>query len=726
MGTPSPRYPVGYIPGAEFVDQGTPTGFRLGIIQRVDEISMKADVKVITGGGFRAEIDLTQSLCGPRSFWGGVPEEGSVVILAYRTVHRKIGDAMIIGFIPTGNRLGLRFDPFAPADPDSISAEDAAEFEAQFGSPTRIKRLRLSPGDVGGMSSSGSELVLSKSLRMCNRAGDLMELRDEERTLVTQAVHRFDNDSGVRRYSGPVRRQALYVPSDTYKINPDGTKTLRTEAEGYFGRDELQAGGPGAQKGSDMSFADMNGKLLDLFNNETLYPSVTYSNGKTVFYASTAANKSPEAKIDDGGGNTFTEVRTEIAHDTDLVQEVQVEVDGFTLNPRKVFIEHVMGTVCGNDPYSTGGLKVYGKAVRPQLWTSATAMNQGKMTFEEVVRGQNGDLDVNTAAGAYLLNILGPVSKDDNVPFSVAVQKQGKLLVQIPKPSNEFYNDNVKGISEDLNVLGAIKLYVGASTPTATSMYAKFEGGIKAEIGRNSDTGNSIDVTYLGPVNAQFVGAADENGNGAVTQIAGGFALSSTGDHKHDVGGSVFVTANGAMTHQADKIIHTAPSGYTLSSGGFQQTNMGLTTLTYAMLKTENIAAGGEVKTIAAGSALETIAAGAKTVTVGAGPISMTSGAAMTQTSGAAMSQTAGGALTTSAGGAISQTAGAAFTMTAGAVMTQTAPAGIILNSVNIQFGGPAAVLGVVRATPAMPPGAPTLDYITGLPLLGSAMVRSV
>jgi hypothetical protein len=353
-------------------------------------------------------------------------------------------------------------------------------------------------------------------------------------------------------------------------------------------------------------------------------------------------------------------------------------------------------------------------------------MNQGKMTFEEVVRGQNGDLDVNTAAGAYLLNILGPVSKDDNVPFSVAVQKQGKLLVQIPKPSNEFYNDNVKGISADLNVLGAIKLYAGASTPTATSMYAKFEGGIKAEIGRNSDTGNSIDVTYLGPVNAQFVGAADENGNGAVTQIAGGFALSSTGDHKHDVGGSVFVTANGAMTHQADKIIHTAPSGYTLSSGGFQQTNMGLTMLTYAMLKTENIAAGGEVKTIAAGSALEAIAAGAKTVTVGAGPISMTAGAAMTQTAGAAMSQTAGGALTTSAGGAISQTAGAAFTMTAGAVMTQTAPAGIILNSVNIQFGGPAAVLGVVRATPAMPPGAPTLDYITGLPLLGSAMVRSV
>ena len=717
------RHPVGHVPGDGFVDQGTPTGFRLGIIQRVDELNMKADVRVLTGGGFRAEIDLTQALCGPRSFWGGVPEVGSIVILGYREISKKLGDAMILGYIPTGNRLGLRFDPFSPVNPNEVSPEEQAEM--QFEAPKRQKRLRLSPGDVGGMSSHGAELVLSKSLTLTNRAGDLIELRDEERTIVTQAIHRFDNDGGVRRYSGPIRRQAFYLPLDTFTVDSSGNKILKTEADGYFGRDEVQAAGPGATAGSDSTFANAEGQLLPVFNNEELYPSVTYSNGKTVFYASVAANKSPESKIDDGGGNAFTEVRTEIAHDTDLVQEVNVEVDGFTLNPRRVFIEHVMGTLIGNDPYSTQGIKLYGKALRPQLWTDARSNAAGKLSFEEILRGQNGDNDVNTAAGAYLLSILGPVAKDDMVPFAVAVQKQGKLLVQVPKPSNEFYGDAVKGISADLNVLGAMKLYLGASTPDQTSIYAKLEGGIRAEIGRNS-TGNAIDVTYFGPVNAQYVGAADENGNGATMAVAGGMAISSTGDYKQDAGGSVFVTANGGYTQQADKIIQTATSGYTLSSGGFQQQVMGLSMLTYALLKVETISAGGEVKTIAAGASLETIAAGAKTLTVGAGPIAMTAGAAVSTTAGAAMSLTAGGALTATAGGAVSQTAGAAFSLTAGAVMTMTAPAGVMLTSANIQLGGPPGVLGVVRGVPALPPGTPTLDYITGLPLLGSALVRSV
>jgi hypothetical protein len=100
-------------------------------------------------------------------------------------------------------------------------------------------------------------------------------------------------------------------------------------------------------------------------------------------------------------------------------------------------------------------------------------------------------------------------------------------------------------------------------------------------------------------------------------------------------------------------------------------------------------------------------------VTVGAGAMSFTTGAgAVTLSTGAgAMSLTAGA-------GAMSLTSGLAMNLTAGLAISLLAP--------QILFGGPAAVLGVVRGLPAMPPGAPSLDYITGLPLMGSALVRSI
>ena len=713
---------LGSIPGADFIDGGQPKGLRLGMILRVDEVTMKVDVKVMTGGGYRMELELTQGMCGPRSFWGGIPEVGSIVLIGYRSIHKDLGDAVIIGYIPVGNRLGYRFDPFSSTGP--VEPDDLAEVLKTYGSNKRIKRLRLQPGDVGGMSSSGAELVLNKSVSMVNRAGDLLELRDEERTIVSQALHRFDATSGVKHYNGPVRRQSFYLPSDVV-VTDGSTKRVKSETEGYYGTDDLANLGPGLPAGAPTKFATSDGSLLPNFNDTTLYPPVVYSNGKTVFYPSTLADKGIEGNVDRGVGNPFVEVRTEVLHSTDLVQEVHGEIDGFTVNPRKTHVEQVLGTVVGNDPYSDAGIRQYGAPLRPQLWTSGRAQTEGKFTLQPCDR-RNGDSEVRTGAAAYLLRIFALDPQNDDNPFAVAVQKQGKLLVNIPRPATEFYSDAVQGISADLNVLGAIKMFVGRASPTNTSIFAKIEGGIKAEIGVNSDTGNSIDVIYNGPVRAQFVGPGDADGNGAVIDVSGNYQMTVSGDYISSTGGSINQTASGAFVSQADKIVQTAINGFTLNSAGYQKTVMGLSTLTYAMLKTEVIAAGGELKTIVAGPSVETLTAGAKTITVASGPIAITAGAAITTSAGAALSMTAGGAFTASAGASASITAGAAISMTAGVAMTMTAPAGIMLTSVNVQLGGPPGVLGVVRGAPALPPGAPSLDSLTGLPLLGGAAVRSI
>ncbi len=104
----------------------------------MDEVNLKADLKVITGGGERFEIDLTQGLAGPRSFWGGVPEVNSIVIVGYRRIHKQIHDAVILGYIPTGNHSGLRFDPFSPDNPAEVSPEDAELYAESIGTTQRF------------------------------------------------------------------------------------------------------------------------------------------------------------------------------------------------------------------------------------------------------------------------------------------------------------------------------------------------------------------------------------------------------------------------------------------------------------------------------------------------------------------------------------------------------------------------------------------------------------
>ncbi len=213
---PSSQYYPGHIPGKEFTDTNDSFGLRLALITRVDEVNMKADLKVLTGGGERFEIDLTQAISGPRSFLGGVPEVNAIAIIGYRRIHKNLTDAVILGYLPVGNRSGTRFDPFSSADPSEVSPEDAANLLDMTGPTTRYKRLLLKSGDVGGMSSSGAEFVLSKDVIISNRAGDLIELRDSDRTLISQAVHRVDSESGVKRVSGPIRRGGFYLPIDIF------------------------------------------------------------------------------------------------------------------------------------------------------------------------------------------------------------------------------------------------------------------------------------------------------------------------------------------------------------------------------------------------------------------------------------------------------------------------------------------------------------------------------
>lgn len=718
-----PKHPIGAEPGKDFVDTGDLTGLKVGIITRVDEVNLKADLKIITGSGERFEIELTQGMAGPRSFWGGVPEVNSFVIVGYRRVHKQIYDAVILGYIPTGNRSGIRFDPFSPVDPSEVGADEAELTTQTIGSTQRYKRLVLKPGDVGGMSSSGAELVLSRDVKMVNRAGDSLDLRDVDRTFISQTIHRIESDAGIRRISGPLRRGAFFLPPDILQANG----LLKDPTQDYYGRDELQNAGPGVGAGTDAKYSNSNGKLLDLFNNTTDFPAVTYSNGRRVHYPPTTPGINIESP--DSAADAFVEDRLEMSHTSDLSMEVLEEIDGFTMDRRMPYIERVLGTLVGNDMNSTKGQRQYGRLLKPKLFPDFTSRALGKFGLEEVSRQPTSpDLEAVTSAGAFLFKIRPPRATGDNA-FVAAVSKQGKLFLNIPASTVEDYPSGSKKVSAEMNLEGALKMFIGASNPDRVSAHITLEGGLHLDIGRDAK-GNAVTTRYHSASKTVYEGNPNEDDVTQDLEVRGIKRSSISGAEKKVIEGSKQTLVSGTYQVGSDRLNMNASSGASFNYGELNQLVSGKTQLNHALQVLENIIAGGKTSTILAGGLTQTVlagaitysalagaitfnaTAGAFTVNVGTGAISMTTGA------GAVSLSTAAGAISIAApSGAVAVTAGLSLNLTAGIAVSMLAP--------QVLVGGPAAVLGVVRGAPILPPGAPSLDFITGLPLPGSAVFRS-
>ncbi len=723
-----PSRPSGSVFGSDFVSSGDVTGLKVAIITRVDHINMKADLRVITGGGDRFEIDLTQGMCGPRSFWGGVPEVHSVVIVGYRRIHKQLQEAVILGYIPTGNKSGLRFDPFSTVDPSEVSEEDRAAVADIAGGTIRYKRLVLMPGDVGGMSASGAEMVLSKDVALCNRAGDSLELRDDERALVIQSIHKFESQSGLRKVSGPIRRSAFFLPDDIFS-DVEG-KVLRsqlsdsTAADTYFGRDELQAAGPG-EKSSPLKFSNSAGVVSDRFNDFTNFKPVVLSNGRRVHYPPTLPGGNIEVAKD--ASSAFVEDRLELFHTSDLTQEVLEEIDGFAADRRTVYIERVIGTVVGNDMNTNNGQRQYAKILKPRLFQDFKSQTQGSFSLNECDRNPTKpDTEVLTSAAAFLFRIRPPRSTGTQ-NFVAAVTKQGKLVMNIPASTVEDQQANK--ISAELNLEGALKAYIGASNPDRISAHITLEGGLHLNIGRDAK-GNVITNNYQGAVKSVYSGTPNEDDVAYSEEVNGVKELAVTGAVRETIQGRQDSYISGQWSVRADNATINTINGFSLNCGELNLMTSGKSQLQYAQALVSTIVTGGEVKTIMAGGLATNVAAGAISFTASAGATSFSNpsgGFSVTVGTGALGLTTASGAVTLSTGsGALAITAGGgAIAITAGAALTMTAAANAIIIAPLIVLGGPSAILGVVRGTPTYPPGVPTLDTITGSPLLGAATVLS-
>jgi len=725
-----PKRPIGTVPGKEFVsgDDQPFTGTKVGLVTRVDEFHLKCDVKVLTGNEERFEIDLTQPMAGPRSFLGGIPEVNSLVIIAYRRIHKQIYDAVILGYLPTGNLLGLRFDPLAPYDPGEVASADVADAVKLYGKTIRYKRIRGRPGDILGMSAAGAEMLLSSDVRFYNRAGDFFELRDVDRTFVSQAIHRVESDSASYLFSGAARRGAMNLPLEIFQKDKDGksTRTLKTQDQRYFGRDEL--GNAGVPPNSTFA-STSTGKVLDRINLDEEFPPLTYSNGKQVFYASGNYATNFEDALNGGSGRAFTERRLEMRHDTDLQQDVLEEVDGFSIDRPRVYIEQVFGTVIGNDPFSTLGQRQYGRVLKPLIFEDfdQTAAPSG-FQMTEAARPPSVAVDeALTMGAAYLFSISPPQAASKN-KFAVAVSKQGKLFANIPGSSSE--NQLATNISAEVNMEGALKMRLGAASPDRTSLHLTCEGGVFLDIGANAD-GDVITTNFRGAVKNTYNGGNNVDDVAHSVDVQGNSERVVSGNDSHVVNGGYLMKVDGGYSIQAGRINENALNGYTGNYGEWNILTSGKAQINVALLMLETIALGGKISTILAGALVQNLVAGAMTYNVLAGATAFNSPAgafAVNVGVGAFSVAVATGAIgLTTGAGAISLTTGAgAVAITGTLAVAITAGTAISLISPQVLLGGPPAVLGIARGLPMHPPGSPSLDWFTGLPLQGSALMRSV
>jgi hypothetical protein len=510
-------------------------------------------------------------------------------------------------------------------------------------------------------------------------------------------------------------------------------RTLLGEDDRYFGRDELQAAGPGLTGGSS-KFSNANGRILDLFNNSVHSPPVTFSNGRKAFYAATNPGVNFEDAQKGGGAEAFTEHRMEMAHTTDASMDVLEEIDGFSpQNGRRIkYIEQVFGTLVGNDLYSGMGQRQYGRVLRPKLFDSFGQVSGGKFSLEEVERGPLApDTEVNTMAGAYLFRVQPPIGGDGDQPFAIAVSKQGKFFANIPGSKVEKYTTgDARNISAEINCDGAVKARIGASKPDNVSLHLTLEGGVVADFG-SSVSGQAIKIRYHSSYAAEYTGVPDSNDVAYSASYGGTKEEYCASNTVENVAGAKATTVNGGYGIFTDALAINAHSGFSGNYGSLNMLISGKSQYQYAMAVLETIVSGGRASTVLAGAVVQNVLAGAVTYNTLAGATLFNNPAgAYTVNVGAGgiVLNAAAGAIGITAGaGAVSITAGAgAVSITAGLAVTITSPVMVSLLSTQVLLGGPPAVLGVARGIPMMPPGAPSLDWVTGRPLMGSALVRSI
>tara|TARA_A100001015_G_scaffold292271_1_gene367435 strand:+ start:4176 stop:6464 length:2289 start_codon:yes stop_codon:yes gene_type:complete len=637
---------------------------------------MRCTLQILHGQGDLSKplsgVELLMPSMGNRHFMGGIPEIGDQCVVGWfvgdssGSAHNKT--PAILAWWPRASYLGhdwLTTQGFAPGE--GLDTNKKRQQISSYYQRTRHKLRHYEPGNVAGSSSQGSDLVLSESVLLSNRRANEIVLRDQDQAIVMRSLQQFHAMSGARVYGGMVQRDARSLPKEMFSDGIKWDSSIQLDSKGNpfyplsddFEKDidegkltphplfsrggKAELSGSKIENGEPLFTGDIPptidpyrflynaGLVTEDFYDNTNQEAITYG-GKSIFRVS---NEEGNA-IDEG--DAFTEYRIELNHTTDGQLPVTEQTDGFDSDrlpsspdspESKTFIEFVLGTPCGNDPFSSEGASLYGIPLVPVVSKETGALE-----------GANSET-LFADHSATLLRIT-PILPDVPDCFS-SFTKGGKYrgfissgapdaaLVTISGGFN-FSSDigeiltrslSIKG-SDGLNLNGGVVRIEGTSSKEGNPLEgASSSTSVEIEGNKNVLIKSSSAIALEAPL-VDFSRAGEIRLNSGSMSLSTGSALNLASEKiKLTAVGSMDVNISGPPQANAlhgavrkVKIIATPISGhvagasdsYTNAYGGREEVYIGPST------NTKSIAVGTETKTIVSGS--DTVIVGGTTQSI--------------------------------------------------------------------------------------------------------------
>ena len=438
----------------------------LATVTFVDYGRWEITIRMETGEVFQHNVALTFPGAGNRHFFGSLPMVGDVCVVGWGAAESgRNKKPYILSWVVGGVVPGLDWwvtQPFA-RDEYNLNPKNQKLVEG-IANRIRHKLRHMEPGNIVCSSAQGADMVLDEGVLLANRRGNEIRLRDQDQSFIVRSLQQFHAMAGARVYAGMVQRDATLLPTMMRSDGRywDGPEQLDSEgvpiSVSNLGASPYTSGAltpaPVFQRDSDGNplvtmdfpsnvdpyeflqqglFVDSNGKVA-----ADTVPDAVYG-GKALYRVSTGNTNA----VLDADSETLTEYRIEVAHTSDGTLPVTEQTDGFDADrlppttprdnnslsgsPNSPFIEMVMGSVVGNDPFSVSGRKQYGKPLYPYI-------------FDGEVRSPGLSSGVGVPVGQHAASLfrMCPPLDTSAAPVFWSVTKDGRVMASIPGNSSTW------------------------------------------------------------------------------------------------------------------------------------------------------------------------------------------------------------------------------------------------------------------------------------------------
>lgn len=711
-------------------------------------------------------IMLTHPGAGARHFLGAMPMAGDVALVGWGAGESgRSRQPYVVGWFasPTAGFDWWVMQPFGQDEYD-LTPKDKETFEG-LASRTRYKLRHMLPGNIVASSGQGADVVLDESVLLSNRRGNEILLRDQDQAIIFRSIQQFHAGAGFRVYSGLVQRDANLLPTSMFSDGVAWDAAQQVDDEGNvldedgLGSSSVAAGRMTPNKvfqrdsGGNLkaTFTDADGNPLFPFGGN-IDPYVFLQKG--LFIDTSGASMVPAGdavyggkaiyRVSEDGTNAatdpqvdaLTEYRVEVSLTSNGTLPVTEQTDGFDADrlpdtvPRlpsglndsiaAPFIEFVMGSVVGNDPFSLPGRALYGLPLRASIFDTT-----GGAATPSLDSGVGRDM----ADHAAFLFRITPPKVLASAPSFWSITKDGRARFSVSGPGSDF--------SAEGNFSAGLRLYAG-STPAGDSFRLDSSGKISLHSSNGDTRGRGVEVVSdNGTVLIRGSGQGSVPGSTStepgvmvrsdtnlVLQAGGAIALHASKLDLTNIQNLTLSTTAALALSSGDSISqssktrdilttgksvesYTGPKDGLPTNGAVREVNVNTTPATGFVGGTADsytLLYGNRDETISAGDHHTTVAVGNATYAVGVGAWTASSGTntLVANSNGVAISATVGAVTLTATAGATTVSG------STGVVVTSAGP--VLIKGTVVTLSAPGIKVGGIVS------GA-DIDPLSGLPL---------